>query len=156
MSTFNINRSKFDEFLSVWSQAILLIVLRCYVAMPFLKSGWESVRDWSGTLGLFEYEFHVPLLPPVVAAYLGTAGELIFPVLLIIGLFSRPAAIGLFFVNAMAVISYPALWEDGCPAPLNDHFYWGTILLVIAAFGAGRISVDGIVKKILKKTSANS
>jgi putative oxidoreductase len=153
MNTFQQNRSKFDEFLSQWSQAILLLVLRCYVAWQFLKSALESVRDWPGTLYLFKNEFHVPLLPPEFAAYLGTGGELVFSCLLIIGLFSRPAAIGLFFVNAMAVISYPALWEGECSAPINDHFYWGTILLVIAAFGAGRLSVDAIFKKFLKKNS---
>jgi putative oxidoreductase len=156
MNTFQKNQpklSKFDDFLSQWSQAILLLVLRCYVAWQFLKSALVSIRDWPGTLALYQTEFHVPLLPPELAAYLGTGGELIFSSLLIIGLFSRPAAIGLFFVNAMAVISYPQLWESECPAGINDHFYWGTMLLVIAAFGAGRISIDSVFRKILKKTS---
>lgn len=73
---------------------------------------------------------------------MGTGGELLFPALLFIGLFSRPAALGLFFMNAMAVISYPALFEFECPAAINDHFYWGALILVIIAFGPGRLSLD--------------
>jgi putative oxidoreductase len=62
-------------------------------------------------------------------------------------LFSRPAALALFLVNAMAVISYPQLFSFDCPAAINDHFYWGALLLVIVAFGAGRFSVDSILGK---------
>lgn len=135
-----------------WGQTILLLLLRCYVAWQFLKSGLVKIQNWPGTLDLFHTEYHVPLIPPDLAAYLGAGGELVFSSLLIIGLFSRPAAIGLFFVNAMAVISYPQLWEFECPAAINDHFYWGIILLVIVAFGAGRFSIDAVLKKILDKT----
>lgn len=150
---FQKPNSRFDDFLAQWAQAFLLIVLRCYVAWQFLKSGIVKIENWPGTLDLFHNEYHVPLIPPDLAAYMGAGGELVFSSLLIIGLFSRPAAIGLFFVNAMAVISYPQLWEYECPAAINDHFYWGILLLVIATFGAGRFSVDAILKKILIKTS---
>lgn len=145
--------SYFDDFLAQWAQAILLLVLRCYVAWQFLKSGLIKIENWPSTLDLFRNEYHVPLLPPELAAYLGAGGELIFSSLLIIGLFSRPAAIGLFFVNIMAVISYPQLLEFECPAAINDHFYWGILMLVIATFGAGRFSIDAVLKKILAKTS---
>lgn len=142
-----------DDVVAPWAQAVLLIVLRCYVAWQFLKSGIIKIENWSSTLSLFQTEYHVPLLPPELAAYLGAGGELLFSSLLIIGLFSRPAALGLFFVNVMAVISYPQLWEFECPAGINDHFYWGIILLVIVAFGAGRFSLDALLKKIIAKTS---
>ena len=145
--------SRFDEFLAQWAQAFLLIALRCYVAWQFLKSGIVKIENWPGTLELFHNEYHVLLIPPNLAAYMGTGGELVFSCLLIIGLFSRPAAIGLFFVNAMAVISYPQLWEYECPAAVDDHFYWGILLLVVATLGAGRFSVDAIFRKILTKTS---
>jgi len=150
---FQKTNSRFDDFLAQWAQAFLLIVLRCYIAWQFLKSGIEKIEHWPGTLDLFHNDYHVPLIPSDLAAYMGTGGELVFSALLIIGLFSRPAAIGLFFVNAMAIISYPQLWEYECPAAGNDHFYWGILLLVIATFGAGRFSVDAICKKILNKTS---
>jgi putative oxidoreductase len=77
-----------------------------------------------------------------VAAVMGAGGELTFPILLFVGLLSRPAAFGLFFVNLMAVISYPDLFTFECPAGINDHFYWGAMLLVVMAFGPGRLSLD--------------
>lgn len=150
-SIYKIN-TRFNEFFIQWGQTILLVLLRCYVAWQFLNSGLVKIQNWSGTLDLFQTEYRVLFIPPELAAYLGTGGELIFSSLLIIGLFSRPAAIGLFFVNAVAVISYPQLWEFECPAAINDHFYWGIILLVIVAFGAGRFSIDTVLKKILAKT----
>ena len=63
------------------------------------------------------------------------------------GVLSRPAALGLFFVNLMAVISYPQLFGFECPAAINDHFYWGILLLVLAAFGPGRASVDAVLQR---------
>jgi len=66
----------------------------------------------------------------------------VFPVLLALGFLARPAAVGLFCVNLMAVLSYPQLFMFDCPAAVNDHFYWGVLLLVLVAFGPGRLSVD--------------
>ena len=57
------------------------------------------------TLYLFE-EYNVPLLPSDVAAYLATYAELILPVLLVIGLFTRPAALALFILNAVAANAF--------------------------------------------------
>ena len=68
--------------------------------------------------------------------------ELVLPLLLCVGLVSRPAALALFLVNAMAVISYPQLWSFECPAAINDHFYWGVMLLALVAFGPGKFSLD--------------
>jgi putative oxidoreductase len=64
------------------------------------------------------------------------------PLLLALGLLSRPAALGLFLVNLMAVLSYPQLFDFACPAAVNDHKYWGILLLVLAVFGPGRLSLD--------------
>ncbi len=89
----------------------------------------------------------MPVIPPELAALMGAGGELFFPVLLMLGLFSRPAALGLFAVNAMAVISYPQLWTFECPAAINDHFYWGILLLVLVAFGPGRLSMDRSIQR---------
>jgi putative oxidoreductase len=119
-------------------QPLLLLALRLYMAQAFFLAGLTKIRDWDTTLLLFMDEYHVPVLPPAVAAVAGTFGELVFPVLLVLGLFGRFAAAALFFVNIVAVISYPGLAE---PA-LKEHFYWGTLLLVLLAFGPGRWAVD--------------
>ena len=65
---------------------VFLLALRLYVSWQFLKSGWLKLQDWDTTRFLFEEEYHVPLLSPSVAAVLGTAGELVFPLALAIGL----------------------------------------------------------------------
>jgi len=96
---------------------------------------------------LFHDEYKVPVLPPDLAAYMGAGGELTFPILLFVGLISRPAAVGLLFVNAMAVISYPQLFTFDCPAAINDHFYWGAMLLVLIAFGPGKFSLDALLAR---------
>lgn len=141
---------RFDTVIAQWGGASLLAVLRCYVAWQFLHAGIIKLQNWQGTLELFHTEYHVPFLPPDLAAYVGAGGELFFPCLIILGLFARPAALALFFVNAMAVISYPQLWEFECPAAINDHFYWGILLLIVIVFGAGRFSLDALAGRITK------
>src|SRR4051794_31479394 len=85
---------------------LLLLGTRLWVSWQFLASGWLKLTTWDTTLFLFKDEYHVPLLPPALAAVVGTCGELFFPILLVLGLFTRVGALGLFAVNAMALISY--------------------------------------------------
>ncbi|MES2071831.1 MAG: DoxX family protein [Pseudomonadota bacterium] len=139
--------TRFDSVLQLWGGPLLSLALRLFVGWQFFKAGMVKVGDWNGTLSLFREEYTVPLLPPELAAMLGAGGELVFPVLLVLGLFSRPAALGLFVVNAMAVISYPQLWKFECPAAINDHFYWGLLLLILVAFGPGKLAVDNWLAK---------
>ena len=120
---------------------LLLLGFRLYVAQVFFMSGLTKIKTWSSTLSLFEYEYNVPVLPPEIAAYMATAGELILPIALVIGLFNRPAALGLFILNLIAAISYP----DISAAGINDHITWGTMLAVLFAFGPGTISIDKIL-----------
>lgn len=134
--------SRYDAGINDWAGSLLSLAIRLFVGWQFFKSGMVKIGDWEATVALFQYEYHVPLLSPPLAASMGAAGELAFPVLLAVGLLTRPAALGLFAVNAMALLSYPALWEFECPAAVNDHLYWGALLLVNAAFGPGRFSLD--------------
>lgn len=131
-----------DDKLAQWGGAALGLFLRLYVGWQFFKAGMVKLGDWSATLALFREEYHVPLLPPELAAYLGAAGELVLPLLLFAGLLSRPAALALLLVNGMAVLSYPQLFSFDCPAAINDHFYWGIMLLALLVYGPGRISLD--------------
>ncbi|MDM8545104.1 DoxX family protein [Candidatus Venteria ishoeyi] len=112
--------------------------LRFWVAKIFFMSGLTKIDSWSSTLALFEYEYAVPLLPPHFAAYLGTGAELFFPVLLVIGLFSRFAALSLFIFNLVAMYSYPDLGIAG----IKDHMLWGTMLAVTFFHGSGALSLD--------------
>ena len=139
---------RLDSLLEKWGVSVLALALRIFVAWQFLKAGWIKLADWESTLSLFREEYMVPLLSPELAAVMGAGGELFFPLLLIVGVFSRPAALGLFAVNAMAVISYPQLWQFECPAAINDHFYWGLLLLVLIMVGPGRFSVDQRIKNM--------
>ena|SRR6185369_4324680 len=119
-------------------QPLALLVARLYVAKVFFLSGLTKLRDWDITLALFMDEYHVPLLPPEVAAALGTAGELALPALLVLGFATRFGALGLFFVNAVAAISLPEITE----AALQQHVFWGSLLIGLVLWGPGRWSVD--------------
>ena len=117
---------------------LLLLFTRLWVAWVFFQSGMIKYSTWDSTLYLFEYEYQVPVLPWLWAAYLGTAAELILPVFLALGLFTRPMALALFIFNIIAVVSYPLLWEKG----FFDHQLWGMMLLVNVFWGAGALSLD--------------
>lgn len=140
--------------LRAWLQAGASLVdlgIRLYVADAFFRSGLVKIGNWDGTLYLFRNEYHVPLLPPELAAYLGTFGELFFPPLLAIGLASRFAALSLSFVNVVAVVSF---WHvlKGNEAALMSHVYWGTLMLVTLCHGPGLLSVDhGIYRRWLSR-----
>ena len=121
----------------------LLLFTRLWVSWQFLKSGWLKVSDWESTLELFRSEYQVPVLPPTLAAITGAFGELFFPLLLVLGLFSRVGALGLFAVNLMAVVSYwHVLGQEGFEAAIAQHVLWGFMLLVLVTFGAGAVSLD--------------
>jgi uncharacterized membrane protein YphA (DoxX/SURF4 family) len=57
------------------------------------------------------------------------------------------AKAGLLFVNLVAVISYPRLFTFECPAAINDHLYWGILLLLLLVWGLGTLSVDSWVTR---------
>ncbi|USH02392.1 DoxX family protein [Grimontia kaedaensis] len=121
---------------------VLLLVSRLWVAWVFFKSGQTKIASWDSTLFLFEYEYQVPFIPWEMAAYLGTAAELILPIFLALGLLTRPAAFALFAFNIVAVVSYPALWPKG----FFDHQMWGVMLLVTMIWGPGMAAVDNWLK----------
>jgi putative oxidoreductase len=124
-------------------QAPFAFASRVYVSWVFLKSGYLKLSDWEQTVALFQYEYRVPLLSPQLAAVAGTAGELVFPVLLILGLFGRISALGLQAVNVLAVVAYAhVLFQEGFAAAIGQHYLWGYILLVLMVYGPGAWSLD--------------
>lgn len=130
-------------------QSVFALGLRLWVSWQFLKSGYLKLTDWDTTLFLFEEEYRVPLLTPVAAAIAGTAGELVFPALLCVGLASRLSAIGLSAVNALAVVAYAhVLLKDGFAAALAQHYLWGLMLLVVVIYGPGKLSLDYLLGRL--------
>jgi putative oxidoreductase len=124
---------------------------RAYLAQVFFLSGLTKLRDWETTLLLFTEAYRVPLLSPEVAAVMGTAGELVLPVLLLFGLAGRFSALGLSVVNAVAVISLTEI----APAALQQHITWGVLLAALALHAMGRWSVDcGWLKPRLERRRA--
>ena len=119
------------------------LVLRLWVAKVFFWSGLTKIESIDTTLMLFEYEYEVPLLPPDIAAYAGTAAELVLPVLLVLGLGGRFAAVALFVFNIVAVISYPSLNATG----MVWHYAWGLALLPAMLYGPGTLSIDYWIRK---------
>lgn len=127
-----------------WLTPALDLTIRIIVGMVFFQSGLAKITSWSVTLSLFEDgTYVVPLLPPELAAYLGTGAELILPVLLVLGCGGRMAALALFAVNIVAVVSYPELSEVG----FKDHQYWGLLLLVTILHGPGKLSIDHLFRR---------
>lgn len=124
-------------------QPLALLAARLYVARVFFLSGLTKIRDWETTIALFENEYQVPLLSPTLAAWLGTAGELALPVLLALGLAGRFAAAGLSVVNVVAVLSLAEI----APAALQQHQFWGSLLLGLLLWGPGRLSLDRLLAR---------
>ena len=118
--------------------ALAALLARLYVAQVFFLAGLTKLRDWETTLFLFTDEYKVPLLPPAVAAVLGTGGELVLPVLLALGLCGRLGALGLSVVNVVAVVSLSEI----APAALQQHILWGALLAGVAIYGPGPWSLD--------------
>lgn len=122
---------------------LLLLVARLGVASVFFLSGRTKVDGilhiTDGTYALFESEYHVPLLPPDVAAHAATYSEHLFSALLVLGLFTRVSALA--FLGMTAVIEifvYPDAWPT--------HLSWAGLLLLLIARGGGRFGLDRVLK----------
>jgi len=145
-----MNTAFITPALNLWSrfvaglealQPLAQLGARLYVAQAFFLSGLTKIHDWDTTLALFTDEYKVPLLPPVAAAVAGTAGELVLPVLLLLGLTGRFAALGLSVVNVVAVLSLAEI----APAALQQHVFWGSLLLALVLWGPGKLSLDHLI-----------
>ena len=123
---------------------LILLAVRIGVAMIFLKSGMTKTTEGltlaDQTFVLFEYEYALPIIPHDIAAYLATYAEHILPIMLIIGLGGRLAALGLLGMTAVIqIFVYPNLWDI--------HLFWAGALLLLIAKGPGMVSVDWVLAK---------
>jgi putative oxidoreductase len=126
-----------------FAQPLIDLGVRLWVANVFWKSGMAALRGWQGTVDRFAYDFHVSLVSPPVAAGLATGVELVFPVLLALGLAGRFSAGILFIFNIVIAVSYPGLTGAG----LKDQIYWGILLAFTLLHGPGRISIDHLIRR---------
>ena len=123
------------------------LAARVWVGWIFFKAGLVKIQAWQSTLFLFQNEYHVPLLSPVVAAYIGTAAEIILPILLVLGLGGRVTILIFFIYNAIAVFSYPHLWTPEGAMGLAQHINWALLLGLLMFHGPGKLSVDYWIKR---------
>ncbi len=120
--------------------ALLAIPLRLAVAEVFWASGTTKLADWGAAVALFQDEYKVPLLPPDIAAVMAASIELSTPILLVLGLFTRGAALVLLGMTAfIEIFVYPLAWPT--------HIQWAAMLLVLLARGAGGFSVDALIRR---------
>ena len=133
--------------------SLVQLVMRLALAVPFWRSGilkWDGflkLSDTAVTLFSDEFMLHLPGGPyhfpaPAVMAFLSGCGEIMFPVLLVLGLGTRFAALGLLFMTLIVELTVP----DGWPI----HLTWAAMALGIMAWGPGRISIDHVVHSLLR------
>lgn len=119
-------------------QDVLTLAARVFAAAIFWQSGQTKLEGWrvsDTAIALFREEYRLPLFDPVLAAHLATLGEHLFPLLLVIGLASRFAALALLGMTAVIqIFVYPDAWPT--------HGVWAVALLLVAARGPGRVSLD--------------
>ena len=138
---------------SIAQPDIVQFVLRIALAVPFWKSGllkWSGflhLSDTAVTLFTDEFMIHLPGGPypypaPTVFAFLSGSGEIIFPILLVLGLAARFAALGLLFMTVIVELTVP----DGWPI----HITWAAMALAIMAWGPGRVSLDHAIRRGLE------
>jgi putative oxidoreductase len=119
--------------------SVVQLAARLAVANVFWQSSQSKLASWPVTLQLFAFEYNLPVIDPVLAAYLATAAELSGAVLIFFGFFSRLAALMLLGVVAtIQIFVYPSHW--------GEHLTWAAPLLLIFARGAGTVSVDHLVR----------
>lgn len=136
-----------DKFAS----PLLDLAIRLYMAEIFFQSGWKKFKnylndDWGSTVFLFQEIHPLPGIPVNLAAVMGTAGELILPVLLAVGLFARFGAVGLLVMTCAIQFLVPA--DYGIANPI--HYMWLLLLAVPLVKGPGPLSFDYVILKSLK------
>ena len=122
--------------------ALLALPLRLAVATVFWNSAMTHLANWDTTLELFDTEYRLPFLSAGPAAYMAVGIELVAPVLLVVGLLTRPTALVLLGMTAVIeVFVYPLAW--------STHIQWAAMMLVLLCRGAGTLSLDAVIRRSL-------
>ncbi len=117
----------------------LALITRVAIAAIFWLSGRTKVDGFltvnETAFALFSDEYKVPLVPPDIAAYMATYAETFFPILLVLGLFTRFSALALLGMTAVIeIFVYPLAWPT--------HLSWAALMLYLIGRGAGKFSLD--------------
>ena len=127
--------------------SLLALAGRIFPAAVFWQSGETKVDGWhlsDNAVDLFRDEYRLPVIDPTVAAYLAAFAEHFFPVLLVLGLASRFAALALLLMTlVIEVFVYPDAWPT--------HGVWATCFLVVIARGPGLFSLDHLIASRYKR-----
>lgn len=123
--------------------AVLGLAARVFPAAVFWRSGQTKVSGFhvtDGAIALFREEYQLPLIDPVIAAHLAAFAEHFFPILLVVGLASRFAALALLGMTAVIeIFVFPDAW------PI--HGVWATCFLLVIVRGPGPLSLDHLIKR---------
>lgn len=146
------------KILGLYSRAIKLsdvtlwpladLAIRLYMANIFWKSGYLRLQDvlngqWGSQVTAFTEYHPIPGVPGEIAAIFGVGGEVVLPILLALGLFTRIGAGGLFVMTLVIQFAVPADYG----VANDEHYYWLLLLLVPMLRGASLLSVDKIAQK---------
>ena len=129
-----------------------MLLARLGIAAVFFQSGRTKVEGLltitDGTYELFRTEYALPLVDPVVAAHAATYSEHLFPILLVLGLLTRTAALALLGMTAVIeVFVYPDAWPT--------HLSWAALLLPLVVRGGGNWSLDQALGSIIRGPNYN-
>ena len=118
--------------------SLIEVGMRVAVGATFFRSGMLKLQSFDTAITLFRDEYRLPLLPPELAAYMGTTVELCAPVLLVLGLFARFGAAALLTMTlVIQFLVYPENW--------SEHLIWASILTYVLSRGAGKLSIDRLI-----------
>jgi putative oxidoreductase len=124
--------------------SVIQLAMRIGIGAVFFNSGLLKINSWELAVKLFEDEYKVPLLDPVVAARLAALAELTFPLFLFVGLATRLATLPLLgMVAVIQTFVYPQAW--------SEHLMWSSILLFLLTRGPGALSVDHLLERRLQR-----
>jgi putative oxidoreductase len=141
--SFNTLVQRLFTLLSAVPHSLIALVARLSIAAVFWQSGQTKVDGFmlnDTAVYLFENEYKLPLVDPAVAAHLAAISEHLFPILLVLGLGSRFAALALLGMTAVIeIFVYPDAWPT--------HGTWAACLLVVIARGPGMISLDHLIAR---------
>jgi putative oxidoreductase len=124
--------------------SIIQLAMRIAVGSVFFKAGLLKFNSFEFAIKLFEEEYKVPVLSPIVAARLSMFNELTWPVFLVLGLATRFATLPLLgMISVIQLFVYPQAW--------TDNLLWASILVFLLTRGAGALSLDHLIERSLSK-----